>query len=162
MSGWGGQDNIMYVKERRNWEIKQMCAGGFCNSRCGHAQTERETKLLYCSMFLFKMSEQGPRTRSNRGRSSLTHLRGPHAITVAARGRFISRAISPKVHRRETQPVIQSTWDFCFFCLSPSVFFCVSGSGLPGQQPQQTHQVTCMHCGWQTSARFFCSSDLPK
>ncbi|TNN74616.1 hypothetical protein EYF80_015163 [Liparis tanakae] len=41
------------------------------------------------------MSEQGPRTRSKRGRSSFTHFRGPRATTVAARGRFISSAISP-------------------------------------------------------------------
>lgn len=46
-------------------------------------------------MFLFRISEQGPSTRSKRGRSSLTHLRGPRATTVAARGRFSSSAISP-------------------------------------------------------------------
>lgn len=84
----GGCDNILHVKK---------------TVETGKVQTETETKLLYCSMFLFKMSEQGPRTRSNLGRSSLTHLRGPHAITVAARGRFISRAISPGSHRKDKQ-----------------------------------------------------------
>lgn len=59
-------------------------------------QTDSETKLLYCWMLRLRMSEQGPRTRSKRGRSSFTHFRGPRATTVAARGRFISRAISPK------------------------------------------------------------------
>lgn len=49
-------------------------------------------------MFRLRMSEHGPRTRSKRGRSSLTHFRGPRATTVAARGRFISRAISPGKH----------------------------------------------------------------
>lgn len=142
MSGCGGQDNILYVKERRNWEIKQMCAGGLCNSRCGQAQTERETKLLYCSMFLFKMSEQGPRTRSNRGRSSLTHLRGPHAITVAARGRFISRAISPKVHRRETQPVIQSTQDFVCLCPSSSAYLALGCRGNSLSRHTRSHVCT--------------------
>lgn len=58
-------------------------------------QTDSDTKLLYCWMLRLSMSEQGPRTRSKRGRSSLTHFRGPRATTVAARGRFISRAISP-------------------------------------------------------------------
>lgn len=58
-------------------------------------QTDSDTKLLYCWMLRLRMSEQGPRTRSKRGRSSLTHFRGPRATTVAARGRFISRAISP-------------------------------------------------------------------
>ena len=46
-------------------------------------------------MFLLRISEQGPSTRSKRGRSSFTHLRGPRATTVAARGRFSSSAISP-------------------------------------------------------------------
>lgn len=58
--------------------------------------TERDTKLLYWEMFRLRMSEQGPRTRSNRALSSLTHLRGPRATTVAARGRSRMRAISPK------------------------------------------------------------------
>lgn len=151
MSGRGGQDDILYVTECGKWEMKQMCAGGFCNTRCGPAQTERETKLLYCSMFLFKMSEQGPRTRSNRGRSSLTHLRGPHEITVAARGRFISRAISPEAHRRETHT---GHAKHLTFCLALSVFFCASGSGLPGQQPG-----TCIY---SLLSVFFRSSDLPK
>ena len=61
----------------------------------GTPQTDRDTKLLYCWMLRLRMSEHGPRTRSNRGRSSLTHFSGPRATTVAARGRFISRAISP-------------------------------------------------------------------
>lgn len=46
-------------------------------------------------MFLLRISEQGPSTRSKRGRSSFTHLRGPRATTVAARGRFRRSAISP-------------------------------------------------------------------
>lgn len=46
-------------------------------------------------MFLFKISEQGPNTRSNLARSSLTHFRGPLATTVAALGRSSSKAISP-------------------------------------------------------------------
>ncbi len=58
-------------------------------------QTESDTKLLYCWMLRLRMSEHGPKTRSKRGRSSLTHLSGPRATTVAARSRFISRAISP-------------------------------------------------------------------
>lgn len=61
-------------------------------------QTDSETKLLYCWMLRLRISEHGPRTRSKRGRSSLTHFRGPRATTVAARGRFISRAISPATH----------------------------------------------------------------
>lgn len=50
-------------------------------------------------MLRLRMSEQGPSTRSKRGRSSLTHFRGPRATTVAARGRFISNAISPRIHK---------------------------------------------------------------
>lgn len=59
-------------------------------------QTVSEMKLLYLWMFLLRISEQGPSTRSKRGRSSFTHLRGPRATTVAARGRFSSSAISPR------------------------------------------------------------------
>lgn len=59
------------------------------------SQTDSDTKLLYCWMFRLRMSEHGPRTRSNRGRSSFTHFKGPRATTVAARGRFIRSAISP-------------------------------------------------------------------
>ena len=66
----------------------------------GRFQTDSDTKLLYCWMFRLRMSEHGPRTRSNLGRSSLTHFRGPRATTVAARGRFISRAISPEEGRK--------------------------------------------------------------
>lgn len=62
-------------------------------------QTDSDTKLLYCWMLRLRMSEQGPSTRSKRGRSSLTHFRGPRATTVAARGRFISNAISPRIHK---------------------------------------------------------------
>lgn len=58
--------------------------------------TVREMKLLYLWMFLFRISEHGPSTRSKRGLSSFTHFRGPRATTVAALGRFSSRAISPK------------------------------------------------------------------
>lgn len=72
-------------------------------------QTDSETKLLYCWMFRLRISEHGPRTRSKRGRSSLTHFRGPRATTVAARGRFISRAISPGTH---TQMKGQRAWIF--------------------------------------------------
>lgn len=61
----------------------------------GRSQTDRDTKLLYCWMFRLRISEHGPRTRSNLGRSSFTHFRGPRATTVAARGRFIRSAISP-------------------------------------------------------------------
>lgn len=57
--------------------------------------TVREMKLLYLWMFLLRISEQGPSTRSKRGLSSFTHLSGPRATTVAALGRFNSRAISP-------------------------------------------------------------------
>lgn len=64
--------------------------GGGCT-----CHTVREIKLLYLWMFLLRISEQGPSTRSKRGRSSFTHFRGPRATTVAARGRFNSRAISP-------------------------------------------------------------------
>lgn len=63
----------------------------------GH--TVREMKLLYLWMFLLRISEQGPSTRSKRGRSSFTHLSGPRATTVAALGRFSSRAISPAGRR---------------------------------------------------------------
>lgn len=58
--------------------------------------TVREMKLLYLWMFLLRISEHGPSTRSKRGLSSFTHFRGPRATTVAALGRFNSRAISPK------------------------------------------------------------------
>lgn len=62
----------------------------------GRFQTDSDTKLLYCWMFRLRISEHGPRTRSNRGRSSFTHFNRPRATTVAARGRFINRAISPR------------------------------------------------------------------
>ena len=65
----------------------------------GDAQTDNETKLLYWAIFLFKMSEQGPSTRSKRPLSSLTHFRTPLATTVAARGRSRSRAISPEINK---------------------------------------------------------------
>lgn len=61
----------------------------------GTFHTDSDTKLLYCWMFLLRISEHGPRTRSKRGRSSLTHFKVPRETTVAARGRFISSAISP-------------------------------------------------------------------
>lgn len=80
-------------------------------------QTDSDTKLLYCWMLRLRMSEQGPRTRSKRGRSSLTHFRGPRATTVAARGRFISRAISPGEKKKKTKTKnkchrlkIQNSW----------------------------------------------------
>jgi len=46
-------------------------------------------------MFRLRMSPHGPRTRSNLNRSSLTHLRGPLDMTVAALGLSSSKAISP-------------------------------------------------------------------
>ena len=46
-------------------------------------------------MFRLRISPQGPKTRSNRARSNLTHLRGPLATTVAALGRSNNKAISP-------------------------------------------------------------------
>lgn len=57
--------------------------------------TVRVMKLLYRWIFLLRISEHGPSTRSKRGLSSFTHLSGPRATTVAALGRFNSRAISP-------------------------------------------------------------------
>lgn len=62
----------------------------------GYSHTVRDMKLLYLWMFLLRISEHGPSTRSKRGLSSFTHLRGPRATTVAALGRFNNRAISPK------------------------------------------------------------------
>jgi len=46
-------------------------------------------------MFRFNMSTQGPITRSNLARSSLTQRNKPRALTVAALGLFNSSAISP-------------------------------------------------------------------
>lgn len=63
--------------------------------------TVREMKLLYLWMFLLRISEHGPSTRSKRGLSSFTHLSGPRATTVAALGRFNSRAISPGGRKRK-------------------------------------------------------------
>lgn len=60
-------------------------------------------KLLYRWMFRLRISEQGPRTRSKRGRSSLTHFSGPRATTVAARGLFSSRAISPGSRKKKAR-----------------------------------------------------------
>jgi hypothetical protein len=51
---------------------------------------------LYWATFRLRISEIGPRTRSNRYRSILTHFNGPLALTVAARGRSNNKAISPK------------------------------------------------------------------
>ena len=65
--------------------------------------TVREMKLLYLWMFLLRISEQGPSTRSKRGLSSFTHLRGPRATTVAALGRFNNKAISPGWRRWRTE-----------------------------------------------------------
>lgn len=59
------------------------------------SHTVREMKLLYLWMFLLRISEHGPSTRSKRILSSFTHLSGPRATTVAALGRFSSKAISP-------------------------------------------------------------------
>lgn len=71
--------------------------------RWGSLHTTSWTKLLYWPMFRFKISWQGPSTRSKRARSSFTHLRVHLAFTVAARGLFRSRAISPeeKEERKE-------------------------------------------------------------
>lgn len=63
--------------------------------------TTNWTKLLYWLMFLLRMSWQGPSTRSKRARSSLTHFRVDLAVTVAARGLFNSRAISPNWKEKE-------------------------------------------------------------
>jgi len=46
-------------------------------------------------MLRFRISAHGPKTRSNRARSSFTHFNGPLATTVAARGLSSSSAISP-------------------------------------------------------------------
>lgn len=62
----------------------------------GNDQTDNDTKLLYCEIFRRRMSQHGPSTRSNLSRSILTHLSTPLATTVAARGRFSRRAISPE------------------------------------------------------------------
>lgn len=75
---------------------KAVCIREACFGEGGRFQTDSDTKLLYCWMFRLRISEHGPRTRSNRGRSSFTHFNRPRATTVAARGRFINRAISPK------------------------------------------------------------------
>lgn len=72
-----------------------VCICEACTWKGGRLQTDRDTKLLYCWMFRLRISEHGPKTRSNRGRSSFTHFNGPRATTVAARGRFINSAISP-------------------------------------------------------------------
>lgn len=91
-SSWCDGSDGGSVEHKLSAEVKRCDGGG-----CGHdgAHTDSDTKLLYCWMFLFRMSEQGPRTRSKRGRSSFTHFSGPRATTVAARGLFISSAISP-------------------------------------------------------------------
>ena len=47
-------------------------------------------------MLRLRISAQRPKTRSKRARSNLTHFKGARAITVAARGRSKSNAISPK------------------------------------------------------------------
>lgn len=70
-----------------------LLVGPLVGGPAGH--TVREMKLLYLWMFLLRISEHGPSTRSKRGRSSFTHLSGPRATTVAALGRFSSSAISP-------------------------------------------------------------------
>lgn len=76
------------------------CLAGTCSAGVGRplfgSYTDRATKLLYCVMFLFMISVQGPRTRSNRPRLSLAHLRALLATTVATRGRSSIKAISPK------------------------------------------------------------------
>lgn len=81
-----------------------VCVGEAGFGQGGRFQTDRDTKLLYCWMFLLRISEQGPSTRSNRGRSSFTHFKRPRATTVAARGRFISRAISPRARGEGKEP----------------------------------------------------------
>lgn len=80
-----------------------------CQSLVNH--TDKDTKLLYCAMFLLRMSEQGPRTRSNRALSSLTHFNGPRATTVAARGLSNNKAISPETewkHRMKLSALVQN------------------------------------------------------
>eukprot|EP00001_Collodictyon_triciliatum_P162329 28553_4 len=51
---------------------------------------------LYVSMFRFRISDIGPRSRRKVGPSSAAHLQVPTANTFAARGSFVSKAISPK------------------------------------------------------------------
>jgi len=60
-------------------------------------QTDSDTKLLYCEMLRFRMSEHGPSTRSKRVRSIFTHFSSPRATTVAALGRSSNSAISPVI-----------------------------------------------------------------
>ena len=70
-----------------------------------NTQTDSETKLLYCEIFRRSMSQHGPRTRSNLSRSIFTHLSTPLATTVAARGRFSRRAISPENLKKKNMPI---------------------------------------------------------
>lgn len=79
----------------------------------GSVYTERDTKLLYWVMLRFRMSAHGPKTRSNRARSSFTHFNGPLATTVAARGLSSSSAISPV--SEEKLPSLNES-SFAFLC----------------------------------------------
>ena len=85
--------NIICYRDRVKNELEFLMGPG---RQAGSAHTKSCTKLLYFSMFRLRISWQGPSTRSNLARSSLTHLRVPSALTVAARGLFNSRAISPE------------------------------------------------------------------
>ena len=79
------------------------------------------TKLLYWVMLRFRMSAQGPITRSKRSRSSLTHLREPRAMTVAARGRFRTRAISPDMKKgNKYNDRLSATLLMSFIMVQPS------------------------------------------
>ena len=94
---------LWVVIEWREWGVG---GGGMCSPHAwapdvtSSHQMPSDTKLWYCAMLRLRMSEQGPRTRSKRCRSSLTHLSWLRAITVAARGRSRMRAISPETYTR--------------------------------------------------------------
>ena len=80
------------------------------------AQTTRETKLLYCSIFRFSISTHGPNSLSNLCRSSFTHLSRPCACTVAARGLLSNNAISPKKKNRTKKMKIGIVFTHQFTC----------------------------------------------
>ena len=80
------------------------------------AQTTRETKLLYCSIFRFSISTHGPNSLSNLCRSSFTHLSRPCACTVAARGLLSNNAISPKKKIRTKKMKIGIVFTHQFTC----------------------------------------------
>lgn len=93
---WRCEEEEKAVCSREAWTWGWGVGWGGKGGTGGPSQTDSDTKLLYCWIFRLRISEHGPRTRSNLGRSSFTHFKGPRATTVAARGRFIRSAISPK------------------------------------------------------------------